>query len=325
MSGRTTFHSPTSTDAQILTAFDKIAADLGQDTEQSPVNVTIMDGFNSSPNMPLSHIKDQPFVKFAMKQDTAVWQAARIDFPQMGFTLTLRRDRDIGDDEIQVAYGQQPYDPAAVSRALFAIQTQFIPLNRAAEIKRVLGPEMAEFYQRREEGLVRLENLTRKLVTDTADYRTKLDAEMAEQKQELAGSFDERHQALEKKYKEETAALEARERELDDRSARHARREQSRALQQKIADRSKKFTLTPDTERKRLPIHAIFVVLLVFSGALVVYSLFSSKSATEGASLWFQLARLPLSVVGFALSGIFYIRWNDHWFRQHADQEFRLQ
>ena len=30
-------------------------------------------------------------------------------------------------------------------------------------------------------------------------------------------------------------------------------------------------------------------------------------------------------MLGFALTAVFYIRWNDQWFRQHADQEFRLQ
>ena len=129
---------------------------------------------------------------------------------------------------------------------------------------------MAEFYQRREEGLSRLENLTNKLITETHDYRIRLDAETAEHKRILSDSFDERNQALKLQYEKRSAELDAseqeldkRRRELDDRTARHARREQSRALQQKIADRSKKFTLTPDTRRKRLPIHAIFVVLLV--------------------------------------------------------------
>ena len=46
-----------------------------------------------------------------------------------------------------------------------AIQRQFVPLNRAAAIERVLGPEMAEFYRLREEGLSRLEALTNRLTS----------------------------------------------------------------------------------------------------------------------------------------------------------------
>lgn len=309
----------------MLSALEKLAAELDQDAKHSHVTVRIMEDYGWNPTMPLSAIQDEPIAEFAKKHGEVLWQGVSVYFEELTLDVSLSRDREAGVDVIHITYRTDPDDPAVVSRAFLAIQNQFVPQNRAAEIKRALGPAMAEFYQRREDGLVRLENLTRKLVTETQDYRTKLDTEMAEQKQELAASFDERHQALEKKYVERTTALEVRERELDDRSARHARREQSRALQQKIADRSKKFTLTPDTQRKRWAVHAIFVVLLVVTGMLIMASLYSPRVATEGAALWFELGRLPLSVMGFALTAIFYIRWNDQWFRQHADQEFRLQ
>ena len=48
-------------------------------------------------------------------------------------------------------------------------------------------------------------------------------------------------------------------------------------------------------------------------------------TATEGAAFWLGLGRLPLGALGFALTAVFYIRWTDQWFRQHANQEFRLQ
>ena len=50
-----------------------------------------------------------------------------------------------------------------------------------------------------------------------------------------------------------------------------------------------------------------------------------SVTTTEGIALWLELGRLPLSVLGFALTAVFYIRWNDQWFRQHANQEFGFQ
>ena len=167
--------------------------------------------------------------------------------------------------------------------------------------------------------------MTDKIVRETHDYRLRLDTETAEHKRKLTAS-------LEEEYKKRTSALEAREQDLnelrqdlDDRSARHARREQSRALQQKISHRSEKFTLTAATRRKRGPVHVIFVILLSLSGGLIAHSLLSPSTATEGVSLWLELGRLPLGVLGFALTAIFYIRWNDQWFRQHAEQEFRLQ
>jgi hypothetical protein len=41
--------------------------------------------------------------------------------------------------------------------------------------------------------------------------------------------------------------------------------------------------------------------------------------------LWIHVLRVPLGALGFAVSAVFYIRWNDQWFRQHADEEFRLR
>ena len=291
-----------------------------------------MDGYTFNPNILLAEIQSQPFVQYAKKHEGTTWERVRIHFEPLQLIVCIRRDRQHGDDEIGISYQEDPSDPVEVGRSLIAIERQFVPLNRAVAIEQVLGPEMAEFYQRREEGLSRLETLTQKLVKETHDYRMGLDAEMAEHKRALTASFDEKNQALDAKYEERTAALELHEqeleklrRDLDDRSARHARREQSRALQQKIADRSEKFTLTTATQRKRLPVHGIFVFLLLLSGGLIARSLLFPAMATEGGALWLELGRLPLGVLGFALTAVFYIRWNDQWFRQHADQEFRLQ
>ena len=153
----------------------------------------------------------------------------------------------------------------------------------------------------------------------------RLDTEVATHKRDLTASFGEKHQKRTAALEAHEQELDKRRQELDDRSARHARREQSRALQQKISDRSKKFTLTRETQRKRWPVHGIFAFLLSLSAGLIAHSLLSPSTATEGAPFWLELARLPLGVLGFALTAIFYIRWNDQWFRQHADREFRLQ
>ena len=241
------------------------------------------------------------------------------------------------DDEITIQYNLNsdtlnPEDNLRASKAIRTIQKYFVPYNQAAAIEQVIGPELAEFYNLREEGLSRLEDLTQRIVRETHDYRTQLDTEFAEHRKELSKSFAEREKTLEEKYNERIDELKTREekleklrQELDDRTARHARREQSRNIQKKIASRSERFTLTPDTQRKRWPIHGIFVVLLLVSGGLIARSLFVSPIATEGIASWLEFGRLPLGILGFALTAIYYIRWNDHWFSQHADQEFRLQ
>ena len=322
---RTSFRAPTSSDAEILIALEKIAADLGQNAEQCPVTVNFMQDYGANSTIPLSLIQSERFAEHAKKHDGATWVSVSIRFEPSKLDLILKHDLEKGDDIIQISYRKDPYDPLELRRALIAIQQQFIPLNRAEAIERALGPEMAEFYRLREETLSRLEKLGLKLVEETHDYRMQLDTEMAAHKQELTASFEEEYKKKNAVLKEREQDLTKLRQEIDDRSARHARREQSRALQQKISDRSKEFTLTPATRSKRRPIHAIFVGLLSLLGGLIAFTLLSPDTATEGVPLWLELGRLPLGVLGFALTAIFYIRWNDQWFRQHAEQEFRLQ
>ncbi len=291
-----------------------------------------MNNFSSVPPFTLLRLDDQPLALFANDHDAATWQSVTVEFTELRLNVNVQREREQGYDVISFTYTQDPEDPVEVVRSFAAVQKQFVPFNRAAAIERALGPEMAEFYRLREEGLCRLESLAEKIVKETHEYHMRLDTESDEHKKSLTASFEDKEKAVEEKFQKRTADLEAREKdldklrqELDDRSARHARREQSRDLQSKIASRSEKFTLTPDTQRKRWPIHAIFVVLLLAAGGLIARSLFVPPLTTEGITSWLEFVRLPLGIFGFALTAIYYIRWNDHWFRQHADQEFRLQ
>ena len=327
-----TFRSPTSSDSKILNAFEEIAKELEQDLKQCHVTVTVVNKSEAIVSFTLFGIQNQPLAQYAKQHEGASWDAVSIFFAPLKLDVRLNRRREEGDDQISISFREDPIDPVEFSRTLITIQQHFVPLDRAVAIEKSLGPEMAEFYRRREEGLSRMESLARKIVKETHEYHMRLDAEVAEQKQSLSASFDEKEQILAKKHEERTAELEAREKDLDkqrqdldDRSARHARREQSRALQKKIANRSEKFTLTPETQRKRWPVHAIFVFLLLVSGGLIALSLLSPPLAKEGVALWLEIGRSPLGMLGFALTAIFYIRWNDQWFRQHANQEFKLQ
>ena len=328
----TTYRSPSHSDAAILAAFEKVAAELDANTNQCTVTVVVMEGYQRDVRVQLAGIQRQPFAQHAAKRDSAAWASARTHIAPANLHVKLERKREQGDDEIQVWFDRDPADPVEVSRALTAVQRQFVPLNRAAAIERALGPEMAEFYRLREVGLSRLEALTQRLVTETHNYRMRVDTRLAEHKRDLDELFAKRRRALEARHEKRNAELKSREddlsklrKELDDRSARHARREQSRDLHRKISQRSRNLKLTPSTQRKRIPVHAIFMGLLVVSASLIAHSIGSPVTAREGAEFWLGLGRLPVGALGFALTAVFYIRWTDHWFRQHANQEFRLQ
>ena len=148
MAATLAFQCSTHTDAEILIAFEKIAKELDQDPKSSGVNVTLMSGYGSQ-GYQLAVIQDQPFAEFAKQHKGTSWEAASINLAPSRLTISLTRNRDRGLDDIHIRYQQDPSDPVEVSRALGAIQRQFVPLNRAAEMERALGPELSEFYKRR--------------------------------------------------------------------------------------------------------------------------------------------------------------------------------
>ena len=118
--------------------------------------------------------------------------------------------------------------------------------------------------------------------------------------------------------------LKQREQELDDRSNTEARRKLHQELKKALKERSTKFSLTSETERKRRPIHMAFITLLVTMVVVGGYYFFQEAMSTETLG-WFSALRLTGSVAAFLVAMLFYIRWQERWAQAHADEEFRLK
>lgn len=217
-------------------------------------------------------------------------------------------------------------------RLVHAVQSSLKPYERDESFDKLLGSEMAEFYRKREQGLVRLEELAQRIIEQNEIYRTKLDKDaqvvqqglhdkVAARAKELEGGFLDRSEALRKREDALTSKLA----EIDDRSSRHARRQIRQDLKNAIAQRGQEFTLTKKTTQKRGIIHGVFISLIVTLVALLIHALLPDQNTSQGAAQWFHLARLPLLSIGTVAAFIYYIRWNDEWFRRHADEEFRIK
>lgn len=332
MSNPTTqFRCSTSSDIEALFVIQRISKQLSQNPEHVVVSISPMNHCSFG-QFTLPTLDSKDFVQLAKDRDTAIWDRISVHFQDLELSLSIRRDREQGDDQIHVSFAKQHPEEPVVTETLSAIYQHFTPRNQSVALEKAMGPELTEFYRLREDTLSRLEATTSKLLQDTSDYRVQLDNQLEERNSALTASFDERMKKADDEVKQRDEDLRGREKELerqrrdlDDRSARHARREQSKALQKKISDRSTGFALTVGTQKKRWPIHVIFALLLAVSASLIVRSLFFAETPPSEDLLWLEVARLPLGLLGFGLTSVFYIRWNDLWFRQHADQEFRLQ
>ncbi len=173
---------------------------------------------------------------------------------------------------------------------------------------------------------MRLEALSQKLIEANEGYRLQLDKEHLNFKDNLVKQFDELkssqekdYQAKEEKLKEREKALDNRLQELDDRNSKHARRQLRQELKKALANRAQEFTLTEKTNKKRIIIHSLFMSLMLLFGGAIIYSGLNLDQTL------YTIVRLGWATAAFAATVIFYIRWNDQWFRQHADEEFKLK
>jgi hypothetical protein len=101
-----------------------------------------------------------------------------------------------------------------------------------------------------------------------------------------------------------------------------ARRQLRQDLQNVLKAHSEKFSLTKDTSRKRGIVHLLFGALILATAAYIGLTIVHTWAETYD---WTTALRLAVGFAGLAAEFLLYIRWNDTWFRQHADEEFRLK
>lgn len=239
------------------------------------------------------------------------------------------RPNDSHADTVRVSFDPQT-DPTKTLLLLPAVRAQFPHTLTTESIERTLGPELAQFYSAREAGLARMEQVAQDLIERTDAYRTSLAQKADDREQQRAVAFDARRAELDAEYRQKQQEIEARQKELDvfkasldDRQSRHARRALRQELQKILEGHSKQFSLTSDTVRKRRVIHGLFVALAL---AALAYVGFTISETWAGET--FDAAhgiRLTLGAASFVGVLLLYIRWADQWFRQHADEEFRLK
>ncbi len=78
--------------------------------------------------------------------------------------------------------------------------------------------------------------------------------------------------------------------------------------------------LSKDTSKKRRPIHA-FVWTLLTAAAVLCWVMASRLSSSQSVD-WQLLLPLSAGFLAFVGTTVYYLKWNDRWFREHADVEF---
>lgn len=189
-------------------------------------------------------------------------------------------------------------------------------------------------YEARDEAVGRLESALASVgqvfTSEAAQQRTALleevEAERKAAREALAieqSKSDARIEAQRKALEEREAGLAERLKEVDDQAATHARRQIRQDLKDELASRSETFRLTSGTRSLRQPVAITALTLMCVFGTFFVWGL--AKAFAGEIQDTSTLVRQVSLGLGFVSSTIFYLRWQNRWFEQHAQEEFRLK
>lgn len=215
-------------------------------------------------------------------------------------------------------------------KAICLVNQNFEMYERTEAFDKLLGDELAEFYRKREQALTKLEELSHQIIKKNEDYREETYKEFDELKKRLNDKIAEERNQLkeefeikEQKIKDRENELEKRSKDIDDNDNRTARRKIRLDLKDSLNKRSENFSLTESTNKKRNMIHGLFCFLITVPSIYILIEVVTIIKI--GSCSLEDMARLGISSLAWFSAIIFYIRWNDLWFRQHADEEFKLK
>lgn len=180
-----------------------------------------------------------------------------------------------------------------------------------------------------------------KIATDTIkanqehlqELTTNLEVKFQKREDDLNQQYNQKETTLAER---EEALRQAKE-EFNTREPRAVRRDLLDKITMLIQDQ-KQIALSYHTWRKRTVIHFACVVVLL-GAAWMIYTfgnavlggsdsfisrlLATSRPASATTADWRLFLPLSAALILFASTLVYYLKWNDNWFRSHADAEFR--
>ena len=234
---------------------------------------------------------------------------------------------------------ETPEIEVLVLKVFSAIRRELSGFDANRGLMHVLGDEVKQFAESREEALSRLEATNLRITEDMHAFQQKLQAEFDARREKLdeenaarRKQLDEEHTARLQALADKDAALEKLRKEVDDRQSRHARRELRKDLKTQLDGYANNFSVTKGTKELGTSVRWTCIILMVlFGGAAfghLIYGLMVWKEAKDASNVAFLVV---LTVKQIVLTGAFvgiatyFIRWSNDWFQKHAREEFRLK
>lgn len=249
-----------------------------------------------------------------------------------------------------------------VAISILRVLEKALPVQSRSALTAESMPEIAqEQLQYQHRTLADLQAATAKITSGITEFTLNANKSLSERQAELDRSYRERQDELDRSYREREAKLDetyherrneletlaqqqdadlstrmsAREAavaqredelrklkdELDLRDSTAARRANQRQIQQIIAAQSK-VSITPETTKKRNFVHVLCAFGLLVFGALAAFFLYKIVNAQGDTYHWQFAVPFSTGLLGFASTLVYWIKWSDDWFREHARAEF---
>ncbi len=240
------------------------------------------------------------------------------------------RDNERPFDQVTVSPQQNP--SARDFARVLAFAQQCLRKFSTNALGVFLGEQAQKHFEARDFALARLEGLVAKLTGDLENARQQQEQSLHAKEQRLDQRFDEKERQLQdeidqqkKRLEERAGQLDEREKSLNLQDAKSQRRKEREEFKTTLKEWSKNFDVTQGTKRLRLIIHALSIALLGLFGTAAALYLYQSIQTTDTAQLITAAIKQTVFTALFVAAGVFYARWNTHWFQKRANEEFRLK
>jgi hypothetical protein len=228
-------------------------------------------------------------------------------------------------------------EPERAMRALESVEKHF-KVTPYVDLVRGSSPVVDQSaIALRERSVADLQEEVQRLAT----FLSGLTQREAEDRRKLQAEMDSAHQGrtndLEKEYRDRQASLDSKKQSDEDaiakkekdfqervsqfetRESKYMRRELLKQIKDTLAEAERMAPSGP-TGKKRIWVHLFAWALLIASGTLA--GMMASKVYDSPSADWHHLAPLSAGFLTFVCTMVYYLKWNDRWFREHADAEF---
>jgi hypothetical protein len=266
-----------------------------------------------------------------LSQGMRVFQNLTFTYPDK-YSLTIRRQPEPNSlfDEVSISRNQQTDVVDFVKFA--AVVQKCLGQTSILNIGNLLGPAATQHFEAREIALARLERMSSTLLQEMEEARKRREQEFEAKENSLNVKIEQKHHELDEvarnrnqELDRRAEALEQLQKELDDRAAKHARRQHYKDIKEKFKTWSETFEVTKGTSRLRKSVlYSTLVPMILFAG-LAAWFLFQSLAEQDSTHLIAAIIKQITFTVLFVSTAYFLIRWNNQWFQRHANEEFRLK